>query len=179
MNKVRSKVILERQFIPKGTIFVNQGETGSTAYLIQSGSVRVFSEHGDNKIELAELGPGQIIGEIALITDGERKASVEAIEDCNLVVITRAIFQERLDQSDQMIKAIVEMLSKRILSANENILGAQGSVESLISTVQKAYDESLLAISEDRRDDFEGKVKPKLDQFLNTLRSFEFSLDTV
>lgn len=115
-----ARVILERRYVPKNAIIIKEGDDAYSAYLIQSGKARVYSTKNDKQHELAILEPGDICGEMALInTNNMRSASVEAIEDCNLIVITRTAFEEKLKKSDPTIQAVVKMLINRILSSNE------------------------------------------------------------
>jgi len=116
----KDRVILERRYVPKGTVVIKEGEEAYAAFLIQSGSVRVFQERNGKKIELATLGIGEICGEMALINDQPRGASVETAEDCNLVVITRSAFEDKLKNTDTTIQAIVKMLIKRVETANQH-----------------------------------------------------------
>lgn len=114
-------IILERRFIPEGTLVMRQGDQGNCAYLIQSGKVVVYSEKNDKKIQLAELGVGEIFGEMALVFDEPRSASVKATEDTNLIILTRESFKHKLSRTDPTIKAIVGMLIKRVNIANDKI----------------------------------------------------------
>lgn len=50
---------------------------GATAFLIQFGSVQVFSHHNDKKVVLSTLKMGEIFGEMSLLRDQPRSASVE------------------------------------------------------------------------------------------------------
>ena len=74
-------------------------------------------------LELAQLGAGEICGEMALVSDGCRTASVKAIEDCNLIVITRTAFEEKLRKLDPTIYAIINMLINRLKKLNDAVLG--------------------------------------------------------
>ncbi len=116
------RIILERRFIPKGSVFIKQGDDAYSAYLIQSGRVSVYSYKNGKTHELAQLGVGQICGEMALMNEATRTASVRAIEDCNLIVITKTAFEEKLKNSDPTIRAIVEMLIDRVHDLNNKIL---------------------------------------------------------
>ena len=121
---VRDRVILERRFVPKDTMIIREGEEAYSAYLIQSGRVSVFTEEEDgSEIELAKIGVGEICGEMALIDEDPRSASVRTIEDCNLIVITRSAFEEKLKNSDPTIQAVVRMLIKRIIASNTEVIG--------------------------------------------------------
>ncbi|HRQ60205.1 MAG TPA: cyclic nucleotide-binding domain-containing protein, partial [Alphaproteobacteria bacterium] len=130
----KDSIILERRFVPQGTLVMRQGDPGNSAYLIQSGSVSVFTEHEGKTIELAKLELGQIFGEMALIFDDPRTASVKAMEDCNLIVITRQSFKQKLDRSDPTIRAIVVMLTQRIVTANNALLAKKSNLTDLVDT---------------------------------------------
>ncbi|MGH1455531.1 MAG: cyclic nucleotide-binding domain-containing protein [Alphaproteobacteria bacterium] len=118
----KERVVLERRFIPKGSIFIKQGDEAYSAYLIQSGAVSVYSTIDGAQHELATLGVGEICGEMALVNEEVRTASVKAMEDCNLIVITKTAFEDKLRNSDSTIRAIVEMLIRRVKNLNTTVL---------------------------------------------------------
>lgn len=122
-NMAKDRVILERRFVPKGTVVIRESDEAYSAYLIQSGEVVVYTKSDGQEVELARLGVGEICGEMSLIGDNRRSASVRTTEDCNLIVITRSAFEEKLRNSDPTIQAIVQMLIKRIITSNEEIIG--------------------------------------------------------
>jgi CRP/FNR family cyclic AMP-dependent transcriptional regulator len=170
----RSKtVILERRFVPEGTLIMKQGDQGNSAYLIQSGSVEVYTESEGKVIRLARLELGQIFGEMALIFDDPRAASVRALEDCNLIVITRAAFREKLERSDPTIKAIVQMFSKRIVSSNNAMVNKKSDITDLVDTTQIIFQNVLAELPRTQQRTFQNAVLPKLDDFLNAVRSFQ------
>ena len=73
----KNTVILERRFVSAGSILISEGDEAHNAYLIQSGSVSVFTKTGEGKeVELARLGVGEICGEMALFNEKRRSASV-------------------------------------------------------------------------------------------------------
>ena len=110
---VKDTIILERCFVPEGKLVVKEGEDGNCAYLIQSGSVTVFTYNEGARIDLANFEAGEIFGELALIFDEPRSASVVANEDCNLIVITRNTLKHKLDNSDPTVKEIEHRRSYR------------------------------------------------------------------
>lgn len=118
----KERVILERRYVPQGKIIIHEGDVGYSAFLIQSGKVRVYSESGGQVTELAQLGVGEICGEMALIDENSRSASVQAIEDCNLIMITRTAFEEKLKSSDPTVQAVMKMLIRRIKTANDGMI---------------------------------------------------------
>tara|TARA_R110001592_G_scaffold79054_2_gene236738 strand:- start:10749 stop:11135 length:387 start_codon:yes stop_codon:yes gene_type:complete len=120
---VKDRVILERRYVPKGTVIIREDDEAYSAYLVQSGEVSVFTKRNGQEIELARLGVGEICGEMALMGDDLRSASVRTVEDCNLIVITRSAFEEKLRNSDTTIQAVMRMLIKRIIMSNAEFVG--------------------------------------------------------
>lgn len=173
MGQHIENAILERRYVPKGTMIVRAGDEGNSAFLIQSGQVRVFIMQGDKKVELAMLGPGQIFGEMALVFDERRTASVEATEETNLIVITRQTLEEKLRRSDPTIRAIVPMLMKRILQSNNSLLSHHADVRMLVDVVRNIYDIIISSLPRVQQKSFENAVLPKLDEFLEAVRNFE------
>jgi CRP-like cAMP-binding protein len=76
---------------PAGTVIVKQGEPGLCMYVIVSGSVRVEADGGLEAVPLADLSVGDFFGELALVDDGPRSASVIALEDTQVIRITRMV----------------------------------------------------------------------------------------
>lgn len=167
-----SSIVLERRFVPEGTMIMRQGEPGNSAYLIQSGCVSVYTEHEGKIVELAKLDLGQIFGEMALIFDDPRTASVKALEDCNLIVITRQSFQQKLNRSDPTIKAIVGMLSQRIVTANNAVVNKQSDMTDMVDTVNVIYQNVLATLPRSQQRTFQNGVFPKLEEFLNAVKAF-------
>ncbi len=118
----KDRVILERRFVPKGSVIIKEGEEAYSAYLIQSGKVGVYTLKDGRQVQLAELGMGEICGEMALIGEDSRAANVKTLEDCNLIVITRSAFEEKLRHSDPTIRAVMHMLIKRLKTSNADIV---------------------------------------------------------
>jgi CRP-like cAMP-binding protein len=85
-------VLLEQSAIESyraGERIINAGDIGHCMYVILRGNVRVTVKRGDGEIELASLSAGDFFGEVALVDDGPRSASVTAIDPCELLCITR------------------------------------------------------------------------------------------
>lgn len=165
--------ILERRFVRKGVKVILEGETGNSAFLIQSGLVRVFVDHGDRQIELARLGAGQIFGEMALVFDERRTATVETLEESTFIVITRNVLEDKLRRSDVTVRAIVPMLMKRIIQTNNALLSRHADVKTLLDVVKNIYDIINASLPRTQQMTFQNAVLPKLDQFLSAVRAFE------
>lgn len=124
----------EMHKLRKGGAIFYEGDKGENAYLIQSGEVEIFTEKDGDRTILGVLGPGEIIGEMALFGEGTRTASVVALDDVNLIKINKTILENKLLKSDITIQAIVRMIAKRLSERNK----ASGSIISTISHLEKA-----------------------------------------
>jgi type IV pilus assembly protein PilB len=110
-----------REYAPQQTI-VREGGAGDAAYLVVSGLVAVRHKDADSGVEflLAELGPGQMFGEMALITGKPRTASVMAIEQTSCAVLERADFERALQEHPGIALALARVMAERLEKANRN-----------------------------------------------------------
>jgi EAL domain-containing protein (putative c-di-GMP-specific phosphodiesterase class I) len=100
--------------ISSGEVLIRQGSFGQSAYIIEEGRVEICLEKPDGTRQVvASRGPGTIIGEMALIDDAPRTATVLALEDCKLIEITREDFTRRLQSSDPIMQAVLRVLITR------------------------------------------------------------------
>ncbi|NQZ13336.1 MAG: cyclic nucleotide-binding domain-containing protein [Alphaproteobacteria bacterium] len=166
-------VILERKFVPKDGMLIHEGDKRQQAYLIQSGKVRVFTTRDHQDIDLAQLGAGQIVGEMALLMDGKRTASVQAIEDCNLIVINRQEFEKRLHDTDRAIQSMVNMMTQRIKDANDAIADKRGSLRAIIKTAEVMVNNTKSNMPIEQKYGFDNKVLPKLEALIEEVEAFQ------
>ncbi len=108
-----------------GERIISKGAPAETAYLIESGQVRVFLENEGKIVDLATLGPQQIFGEAALIRGSLYGAHVDALEDTTLSLITPEILATKMQACDPMIRALVHMLIHRLSKTNEALLKSE------------------------------------------------------
>jgi CRP-like cAMP-binding protein len=109
-------LIEQQQFAP-GELLMSKGEAGDRVYLIDEGRVEVDDE---NQHAIAELGPGEIVGEIALLTGEIRTATVKAIDDVSVWVIRKSEFDELLEDIPEFANAIMALSKSRITSLKKN-----------------------------------------------------------
>jgi cAMP-dependent protein kinase regulator len=86
---------------------VRQGDVGSEAFVVARGLLRVVRREGGDETTLAQLGPGSIFGEMALISESPRSASVIALEPAQLLVLDRS----ELERAAAHTKALAQELS--------------------------------------------------------------------
>jgi len=116
-----AQVAIPRSF-PKGARVFHEGDRSDACYVIRSGEVRVTREHPDGRaIALATLGPGELVGELAMIDGGSRSASVEALSDVDLLAVSAADMKGLLERNAQITAKLVVALTKRLRETNERI----------------------------------------------------------
>lgn len=110
---LRGGLHLPRQFFQPGESILREGEMGDTAYMVVSGKCRAFRTTGDGTQEtLAEMGAGDVFGEMALLLEEPRAASVEAIDQVTVLVLDKRTMQDGLG-SDGWTGALVRALASR------------------------------------------------------------------
>jgi len=98
----------------KGKVIVRQGTHGTSAFLLKKGRVVVTREDAQgNKKVITELGENDLFGEMAMINDEPRTASVTALEDCIVFVLPREKFLALPDNNPTVIQ-IKKIMSERI-----------------------------------------------------------------
>lgn len=168
----RQDPVFDRRSVARGQILLKDGDEGTIAYLIQSGELLVYAEKDGVEVELARLGPGQIVGEMALIFDGARTANIKALKDTNLIVITRPQFEDKLHESDPMIRAIVQMLSKRIVNANNTLLNRCNEIQDLAETSRIIYQNIYEKVPMGQKYTLQSTVLPHLQALMEAIESF-------
>ena len=111
-DRVRRRLaqIGKRRTYAADEVIVKEGSTGTALYVILSGRVRV--ERGGNQV--GELGPGDFFGELALIEDEPRSASVLAVDETECLLFPAWEFRALLDEQPQIAVAIMRALIERI-----------------------------------------------------------------
>ncbi len=117
--------IAETITVPPGTRFISQGEAGDCFYLILSGQVCVFTVSEDGlKTVLNRLGPGEGIGEMALLTDQPRSASVETVDHVEMLRIAKKPFDAILASNSSLLAEFMKILCERLVSSNTKMATA-------------------------------------------------------
>ncbi len=108
--------LIDRRLYNVGDIIVQEGEIGTSFYLIEEGAVEVFKQTDKGETILGHIGKTGIFGEMALVDDGMRMASVRAIRPTTCRIFPREYFQYRLARSDKLIGALMRIFTAHIRS---------------------------------------------------------------
>jgi EAL domain-containing protein (putative c-di-GMP-specific phosphodiesterase class I) len=101
----------------QGEIIFREGDSPSSAYLIEQGQVEIITQSSGGRVVLAVLGSGDILGEMAMIDDSPRTATALALTHCVLMAVEREQIQERLADADPIIRALLRSQLSRYRSA--------------------------------------------------------------
>ena len=111
--------LIERRF-PKNATVVEEGLPGDYMYVIREGRAKVTkaSEDGREKI-MNFLEAGAFFGDMALLGDETRSASVKTLEESTLLALSRRDFIDLLRQSPDLALSVIEELANRLRETNE------------------------------------------------------------
>lgn len=99
---------LELMMLPAGGTLFRQGEPGDCLYVVISGMVRVLVRRHDEEVRLiAELGAGETVGEMAILADVPRSATVSAVRDTHLAKLTQAGYERLLTKHPASVARLV------------------------------------------------------------------------
>lgn len=101
--------------LEQGAVLTRQGEIGREAFVLLDGRAEV---QRDGSV-VAELGPGAVIGELALLDGGPRTATVVASTDVDLLVLTRPAFNAVLDEIPTLAHQLLVALAHRLRAAED------------------------------------------------------------
>jgi CRP/FNR family cyclic AMP-dependent transcriptional regulator len=111
-----------RRNFPKGRTIVSEGEPSQTLYILLSGRAKVQRSDSEGKeVILAVLGSGDFFGEMSLIDEAPRSASVITLESCDFMAINKDSFKSMLMQSNEMCMAVMKGMVRRLREADKKI----------------------------------------------------------
>lgn len=106
---------MERLEVPADEVVIRQGDPADRLYVIARGEVDVTrhdSEQGE--VTVAQLGPGQFFGEVGLMTESRRTASVRARTDASLLALNQGAFTEMLQESETTAAELTQVVRERL-----------------------------------------------------------------
>jgi len=111
------KIARERAF-GAGDVIVKEGDEGVGFFLITSGQVAVTKDH----TELSRLGAGDFFGEMALLDNFRRSATVQALEPTKTLAMLRSDFISELRENADLAVEMLALMSRRVREADERLV---------------------------------------------------------
>ncbi|GHB64325.1 MFS transporter [Persicitalea jodogahamensis] len=109
--------IITEQTCGLGEVLFEKGELGTCMYVIYSGTVEIF----DGKTKLAQFGPNDIFGELALLDAETRSASAVIADPTLLFRIDQDDFYDLMEERSELLKSVLSILCKRIRMQNDRL----------------------------------------------------------
>ena len=114
--------MVTRRSASRNTTIMSSGDATDSLYIVLSGRLKVMMSDSEGKeVILAILGPGEFFGEMGLIDDEPRSASVVTIEPCELLSIAKRDFKRVLTENSEMAMAVMRGLVRRLREADRKI----------------------------------------------------------
>ena len=101
-----------------GQFLFKEGEPGDAAYIVLKGKVSVFIETEKGSVEIAQLKRGDVVGEISILCDVPRTASVKAVESVQTLKVTKDTFIHLLTEFPEIAIEIMRELASRLNKTN-------------------------------------------------------------
>ena len=138
--------LVTRKSVTRGTTIMVAGDPTDSLYIVISGRLKVMMSDAEGKeVILAILGSGEYFGEMGLIDDAPRSASVVSIESCELLCVAKREFKRCLAENFEMSMAVMRGLVKRLREADRKInslalLDVYGRVARLLIDMSEEVD---------------------------------------
>lgn len=130
--------MLEQVRFKAGDVIIRENDEGEAAYIIERGRVKVTREIDGREIRLAELGPGEPFGEMSMIDEKPRSATVTALEDIVAREVHRETFFRSLQSDPDVAIHLLRALFERLREAGAQIVLLQQQVEGPAGTAAAA-----------------------------------------
>ncbi|HZO00486.1 MAG TPA: cyclic nucleotide-binding domain-containing protein [Burkholderiales bacterium] len=115
-------MVVTRKSAPRSTTIMAGGDPTDSLYIVLSGRLKVMMSDSEGKeVILSILGAGEFFGEMGLIDDEPRSATVITIEPCELLSIAKRDFKKCLADNFEMTMAVMRGLVKRLREADRKI----------------------------------------------------------
>lgn len=164
----------QRMICEPGRTVFEQGGPAHQAYFIEAGRVEVIAHDGAHSIKLAEIGPGEIFGEMGTLENRMRQATVRAIEKSTIVVIKKQDLIDRIDAvADPVIRSLINVLMRRLRDANTKQMGYYRELADFQDHVGNLVAAAGSGIDPGRRAAFTAEITPLLQQIEVVLKKYQ------
>lgn len=125
----------ERVAFEAGHVLFREGDRGDSAYIIMEGEAEVLVDSPAGPVLVAVLGRNAFVGEIAILCDVPRTATVKARQRLVCLRISKELFLRLINEFPQMAVAVVRELGHRLEASNQKLRATVAEIEKLRSTV--------------------------------------------
>jgi len=111
--------LMHPRTLAAGEVVFHEGDEGVAMHIIVSGKAEIYHERGGKEDVIRQLGPGEVFGEISVLVQHPRIASVRVVEPTELLVLSAWNFRTALDESPELPHHLVYRLAQWIVDAED------------------------------------------------------------
>jgi len=114
--------VVTHRSVPRMSMVIAEGDPIDSLYIVISGRLKVMMGDADGKeVILSILAPGEFFGEMGLVDDAPRSASVVSIEPCELLQLSKRDFKKCMAENFEMAQEVMRGLVRRLREADRKI----------------------------------------------------------
>ncbi|HOI91358.1 MAG TPA: cyclic nucleotide-binding domain-containing protein, partial [Candidatus Rifleibacterium sp.] len=126
-----SAITIEQTIPPKNMVF-KEGDKGDALYIVKSGKVNVLKRNSSGADSvLVSLGKGAVIGDMAIIDDQPRSASIATIQETTFLILTKDDFRNLLADVPEISFQILKMTTERLRATNVHLKELEASTNQM------------------------------------------------
>lgn len=118
----------ERLRFESGQVLFRQGDVGDAAYVVLSGNADVLVSKGASDIKVSSVGPNSIVGEIAILCDVPRTATVKAVSALDTLKIKNDQFRWLLKEFPEIAVEVMRVLADRLSRTTAELTEARSAL---------------------------------------------------
>jgi len=119
----------ETKHLEDGEVLFRAGETADAGYVIQEGALKLTRHDPRRSDPSVTLGPGALVGELALVTETVRPATAIAAEPTTVIRISRSLFRKVLEGFPEAARLMRDRIAERASQASEEISRVRGALD--------------------------------------------------
>jgi CRP/FNR family cyclic AMP-dependent transcriptional regulator len=138
LAKIESRCVPKNY--PRGAVVISEGDEATSMYILLSGSVKVFHTDADGRETILNtLGPGEYFGELALVDESPRSASVTTLEPSRLLMLSKTVFRDFMSEYPEVSYLLIKSLAHQVrrLTETVNMMGRDvyGRIKTLFDSL--------------------------------------------
>lgn len=113
---MRHDIMKQTEFkkkLPVNTVIFTEGDLADCAYIIETGVIGISIQKDGNRLVIAELRDGDLLGEMALIDDQARNATATTLSDVELIIIPKEYIEKKIKQADPTLRFFLQVIMER------------------------------------------------------------------
>lgn len=151
---------LSTKTLNENEVLCTEGSVGKELYIIQEGQVGVYKESSEGSTHLATVGKNGIIGEMSLLDNQPRSATIRAIEKTKVLIINEGFFAATLTKAPVWLTSIIKIIVSRLRDANKRL------DQTVLRDRERGLTSLMLILIPECRKEFIGRASLDYDPFV-------------